>query len=109
MSSPPIGNLRRRITLEAAARASDGGGGVAVTWSAVATVWAEIKGLSGAEVVVAEGLQGKVTHEIVIRKRLDVSPAMRLRYGARIFTIWAVLDRDGPEPFIRIQAEERLQ
>lgn len=109
MSAPSVGNLRRRVTLEAAARAPDGGGGVAVTWSPVATVWAEIKALSGAEAVIAEGLQGKVTHGIVIRKRMDVSPAMRLRYGARIFIIWAVLDRDGSDPFIRIQAEERLQ
>jgi len=109
MTAPPIGALRRRITLEAASRAPDGGGGAAVSWAPVATVWAELKSLSGAEVVVADGLQGKVTHEIIIRKRTDVSPAMRLRLGARIFVIWAVLDRDGPDPFIRIEAEERLQ
>jgi SPP1 family predicted phage head-tail adaptor len=109
MSTPAIGNLRRRVAIESATRTADGGGGVAVAWSSVATVWAEIKALSGAEAVIAEGLQGKVTHEIMIRKRMDVSPAMRLRYGARIFVIWAVLDRDGPDPFIRIQAEERLQ
>lgn len=95
--------------LEAPSRAPDGGGGVAVTWTAVATLWAELRSLSGAEQVVADGLQGRVTHEISIRKRMDISPAMRLRYGQRIFTIWAVLDRDGHEPFIRIQAEERLQ
>ena len=108
MSTPAIGALRRRVTLEAPVRTPDGGGGVTVTWALVATLWAELKSLSGAEIVIAEGLQGKVTHELTIRKRMDVSPAMRLRYGARIFIIWAVLDRDLPDPFIRIQAEERL-
>jgi len=108
MSAPAIGALRRRVTLEVPARVPDGGGGAAIGWTTVATLWAELKSLSGAEVIVAEGLQGKVTHEITIRRRMDVSPAARLRYGARIFVIWAVLDRDGQDPFMRIQAEERL-
>jgi len=108
MSVPAIGALRRRVTLQAPIRISDGGGGVTVAWSNVAVLWAEIRGLSGAGVVIAEGLQGKVSHEITIRKRTDVSPAMRLTYGARVFVIWAVLDGDGPDPFIRIQVEERL-
>lgn len=109
MSIPSLGALRRRVTLEALSRLPDGGGGGALTWTAVATLWAELRSLSGSEQVVADGLQGRVTHEITIRKRMDVSPAMRVRYGSRIFVIWAVLDRDGQAPFIRIQAEERLQ
>jgi len=109
MSTRDIGTLRRRIVLEAPTRSPDSGGGSAVTWGVVATLWADIRALSGTEQVVADSLQGRVSHEITIRKRMDVSPAMRLRYGARIFVIWAVLDRDGTDPFIRVQAEERLQ
>jgi SPP1 family predicted phage head-tail adaptor len=108
MSRPEIGELRRRVTLQAPATAPDGGGGFTVTWNPVTQLWAQMRALSGTEIVVADGLQGRVTHEFVIRKRSDVSPAMRLTMGARIFVIWAVLDRDGPDPFIRVQAEERL-
>ena len=108
MSTPAIDAMRRRITLEAPVRTPDGGGGAAVAWTTVATLWADLRSLSGTEQLIAEGLQGKVTHEIVIRKRMDVSPAMRLRYGQRVFIILAVLDRDGLAPFIRIEAEERL-
>jgi len=109
MSKPAIAALRRRVTLLATARSPDPGGGVAVSWTPVAQVWAQMRSLSGSEAVIADGLQGAVSHEFTIRKRTDVSPAMRLGYGARVFVIRAVLDRDGPEPYVRIQAEERLQ
>ena len=109
MSTPEIGALRRRITLLAATRTSDAGGGVAVAWTPVTNLWAAMRSLNGTQAVVADGLQGKVTHEFIIRKRTDVTPAMRIGYGARVFVIRAVLDRDGPEPYIRIQAEERMQ
>jgi len=109
MSKPEIGALRRRVTLQSPTTAPDGGGGFAVTWHPVAQLWAQMQTLSGTEVVITDSLQGRVTHEFIIRKRMDIGPAMRLAMGARIFVIWAVLDRDGSEPFMRVQAEERNQ
>ena len=107
MTRPGIGALRRRMTLEQQAGVADGGGGVTVTWTPVIDLWAELTGLSGAEQWVAEGLQGKVTHQITIRRRSDVAPVMRFRSGARLFYIEAVLGRDSPDSFLRILAEER--
>jgi len=109
MSNPEVGALRRRITLQAPASAPDGGGGFVVTWAPVAQLWAQMRALSGSETVIGDGMQGRVTHEFTIRKRMDVGPSMRLTMGSRVFVIWAVLDRDGPAPYIRVQAEERLQ
>ncbi len=107
MSRPGIGALRRRLTLEQQSRVADGGGGVMVTWTPVADLWASLSSSSGAEQLLADGLKGKGTHEIVIRKRMDVVPAMRFRMGARLFFVESVLGRDGPEPYLRILAEER--
>ena len=107
MTRPTIGALRRRVTLESQSRAGDGGGGVAIAWTAVTDLWAELKSLTGSAQFVADGLQGKITHEITIRRRMDVLPAMRLRLGSRYFFIQAVLGRDSPEAFLRILAEER--
>ena len=109
MSNPEIGALRRRVTLQAPIRTTDAGGGVVVAWSTVAQLWAEIRSLSGTETVLTDSLQGRLTHEITIRRRTDVAPPMRLAMGTRTFVILAVLDRDGPGAYIRIQAEERLQ
>lgn len=107
MSTPGIGALRRRITLEWPSRAADGGGGAVITWTPLADVWAELRSLSGSEGPVAEGLQGRLTHVLTIRKRSDIKPAMRARLGQRLFLIEAVLDGDGPDPFLRLLAEER--
>ena len=35
-----IGKLRHRVTLQSEGETPDGGGGYALAWSAVATVWA---------------------------------------------------------------------
>ena len=107
MTRPGIAALRRRVTLEQQTRVADGGGGVTVTWAPVADLWASLNSLTGVEHVAGEGLQGKVTHEVIIRKRADVAPAMRFRMGTRLFFVEAVLGRDGPDPYIRILAEER--
>lgn len=92
MSRASIGTLRHRVTLESAARAADGGGGAVETWIPVAELWAMIRPLSGDERVAADGPAGTVSHEIVIRQRTGVVPAMRLRLGTRLFEIRAVMD-----------------
>jgi SPP1 family predicted phage head-tail adaptor len=107
MTRPGIGSLRRRMTLEQQTRSPDGGGGVTVTWTPIIDLWAELISLSGAETFAADGPQGRVTHQITIRKRTDVAPAMRMRMGARLFHIEIVTGRDGPDPYLRILAEER--
>ena len=107
MTKPGIAALRRRVTLEQQSRAADGGGGVTVTWAPVTDLWASVNSLTGVEQVAGEGLQGQITHEIIIRKRMDVVPAMRFRMGARLFYIGSVFGRDGPDPYIRTLAQER--
>jgi SPP1 family predicted phage head-tail adaptor len=107
MSRPGIGALRRRLTLEQQIRTADGGGGVTVTWIGVTDLWAELTAMAGTEQVIADGLQGRVSHRITIRKRADVEAAMRFRMGTRAFYIESVLGRDDPEAFLRCLCEER--
>lgn len=107
MTKPAIAALRRRLTLEQQTRVADGGGGVTVTWTPLTDLWASLTSLAGVEQFVGEGLQGKITHELIIRKRMDVAPAMRFRMGTRLFFVETVLGRDGPDPYLRILAEER--
>jgi SPP1 family predicted phage head-tail adaptor len=107
MKRPPIGRLRHRLTLEAANRTPDGGGGASETWTPVAEVWAEITPTGGAEAVGADALTGRVSHEIVFRYRPDVAPVMRLRSGARIFEITAVVDIDERHRWLRCFCVER--
>ena len=48
------GALRHKLTIEAATRTDDGGGGAEVGWHPVGEAWAEIVPLSGKEELTAE-------------------------------------------------------
>lgn len=102
------GALRHRLVLEAATRVTDGGGGAFVTWLPVAELWASVTPTNGAETVVADQIAGRVSHEIVIRYRDDIIPAMRFRLGARIFEIIAALDVGERRRFSRCLCREEL-
>lgn len=102
-----IGDLRHRMTLEAVARTSDGGGGATEAWDPVATLWASLEPLAGNETFTAERLAGHITHAIQIRYRSGVTPAMRFRLGTRIFEITAVIDPDERRRLLRCLCRER--
>lgn len=92
MSAIAIAALRDRVTLEQPSRTADGGGGATVTWETVAELWAFVRPISGTERLRADQVAGRITHEVWIRHRPGVTPAMRLRSGTRIFEIAAVLE-----------------
>lgn len=92
MSAPPIGRLRDRLSLEMPVRSDDGGGGATVVWVPVADVWGAVRPITGEERLRADAVTGRVTHQVWIRHRADVVPAMRFCSGERILDIVAVLD-----------------
>lgn len=108
MMSPQIGRMRSRVTLQQAARTPDGGGGATVTWTPVADLWAQILPLSGDERVDADGLKGRLTHEIWIRWRADAGPHMRFVFGSRLFDIRSAIDVEETHRFQRCLVEEKL-
>ena len=107
MRRPTIGRLRHRLTLEAASRTPDGGGGASESWATVAEVWSEITPIGGMEVIDADALTGRISHEIVFRYRSGVAPVMRLRSGTRLFEIAAVIDVDERRRWLRCLCVER--
>ena len=87
-----IGSLSERFTLEQPVRTADGGGGASVTWQAVAELWARVRPVTGDERLVHDQLSARLTHEVWIRYRTGVAPAMRFRQGTRTYEIAAVLE-----------------
>ncbi len=102
-----IGDLRHRLSLEAAAREDDGCGGAVETWLEQAQVWAAVRPMGGNEREAADQLAGRVTHEVWLRWREGVRPDMRFRFAARIFEIRAVIDADERRRFLKCLCEER--
>lgn len=107
MSGATFGALRHRVVLERLDTLPDGGGGVAESWVADATLWASITPLTGGEAITAGRLAGRHRYEIRIRYRADVNPAMRFRKGSRIFHILAVEDVGERGIWLKALCEER--
>lgn len=104
---PAIGRLRHRLTLEAASRTPDGGGGAVETWTSVAQVWGRIQPTGATEIAGADGLGGRISHEITLRYRAGVTPAMRLISNGRRFEILAVMDIDERRRWLKCLCVER--
>ena len=107
MTGVPVGALRRRMMLETATRTPDGGGGAALTWAAVASVWAAVLPAAGREAMTAGRISGRVSHVVWLRYRADIGPAMRLRAGSRVLEILAVIDAGDRRTWLRCLCEER--
>ena len=101
-----IGELRHRVTIQEEVATPDGGGGYALGWADVATLWAKVEPLSARERLFAEKLDGVVTHRVVVRFRDDITAAMRVLYEGRLFNIRGVLETGERERFTEILAEE---
>lgn len=102
-----IGDMRHRATLQQQVRTPDGGGGFTETWQDLATVpavYADIVPLSGAEQLRHHQLASTVTHRITIRYRSDVTAAMRLSSGGKIYNITSVTDKGGLGTLLEIMA-----
>ena len=92
------GSLNRRLHLQQLTSASDADGFVSETWTDLDLVWASIEPVQGIEGYEAAQSQERITHQVTIRWRSDVSPKMRFLYSAtaggiqRIFLIHSMLD-----------------
>jgi SPP1 family predicted phage head-tail adaptor len=94
------GRLRNRITIQSLQSGQDEIGQPVTTWADVATVWADIRYLSGVESIKSDAEASIVKVSIRIRRRTDVTAAMRVVFGTTKFQIKAVLPDE--------QARERL-
>ena len=108
IGAPTIGAMRERFTLEQSVRTDDGGGGASVTWETVAELWAAARPISGDERLRHDQLSGRITHEVWIRYRAGVVPAMRFRQDARVYEIVAVLEVER-RARLKCLCEERTQ
>lgn len=88
------GKLNRRATIKALQSGQDEIGQPVTTWSTVATVWADIRHLSGLEQIKGDADASIVKASIRIRRRSDVNAGMRAYEGATAYEIKAVLDDD---------------
>lgn len=102
------GLLRHRVTIQSRGTGQDDYGGQVTTWTDLATVDAEVKPLSGKELVAAQAVQSVVTHQVCMRYRADVTAQTRLLYRGRILNILAAPSVDERDRELQLICSEGL-
>ncbi|MEK6291056.1 MAG: phage head closure protein [Paraburkholderia tropica] len=85
------GTLNRRVRIERRDQTQDDLGQPVDTWVEVATVWCNVKMLTGKETLAADADVASATASIRIRYRTDITSDMRAIVGGVIFNILAPL------------------
>ena len=101
------GKLRHRVTIQSRTVAADTVGHPVETWATLASVSADILPMGGAEPFHSDQFDARVSHDITIRYRTDVTPNMRVVWGSKTLDVEAVMDPDGRRRSLRILALER--
>lgn len=101
-----IGDLNRRLVLEAPIETDDGEGGVTRLYDVVTTLWAQVVPVSARAEVAAGSLGAALRYTIVIRMRSDLTTRHRFLDGARNYRILS-LRESADRRFLEIDAEIR--
>lgn len=108
------GKLDRRITIQQATVTRGAGGGETRSWTTLATVWANVRPMSGREFVAGQRTGGgtttqqlgEVTTTFQIRYRSDVVEKMRISYDSKTYNIRAVLPSEDRKRFLTLACTE---
>jgi SPP1 family predicted phage head-tail adaptor len=86
----------------------DDQGGIIRSWSAFATVWAQVTPLAARRDVEADADGAAQSYRIVLRSHLSLTLQHRFSDGARIYRIVAIRERENRR-FIEIDADVRIR
>ncbi len=101
------GRLKTRLAIQSPVETDDGQGGVARSFTTLATVWAAVTPLaahSGAGGVEAGAAGAIIKYRIVLRGNFSLTLRHRLVDGARSYRITAIRDLDDRR-FVSLDAE----
>lgn len=99
------GQLTTQITIQVPGTAVDELGQPIEGWTAVATVWGDIRHMGGVESIKAGAVTSVVNASIRIRYRTDINAGMRVLAGAVVYEIRAVLPEMGRREYVDLVAE----
>jgi SPP1 family predicted phage head-tail adaptor len=105
-----IGPLRHRVTLEQppATPSQDAHGAEIITYTVLATVWAQVLPATGQERFVSAGDRqlAALTHKVRVRYRTDLSPLMIVRWEGRVLDIESIQDPTGKRGYLELMCRE---
>ena len=102
-----IGTMDQRVSLQAATRTGDGGGGASLTWAEFASVWANIAPGTGTDELGPDRTESVTGYRVRLRRRSDVAAGQRAVTSSLTLVIRNVLD-GGPRAATMILLCETL-
>jgi len=103
-ASTVVGDLRRRVDLQAPTDSIDSYGQAIRTWETYATVWASVVSTPGSEPQSALMQSSVTTYTVTMRYRTDVLPIHRMIYGEVTLNIVGLSTIEGVNKHLRIMA-----
>ena len=100
-----IGKYDKRVTIQTPTETRSFSGEAVMTWGDVATVWAQVDGLSSRDILQAQQANVVATYRVRIRHRSDVSHLNRLVYRGRQMELASVTSR-GDGTYLEMLARE---
>lgn len=103
-----IGDLKHFVRIERKVRGPDDGqgGSLSESWTPVADVWAHMENGSGKEITLADQVSHRVDWKFTMRRRADITGAMRIVYNGRTFAIIGAPIFPKQENWMTLQCEE---
>lgn len=101
-----IGDLNKRITLQAPTKVSDSMGGFVNSYSDMATVYAAIWPVSASDTIQANATVMVISHRIRIRYRSVLKTSWRIKFGNRYFTIVSITCPNEAREWLDIMCKE---
>lgn len=99
------GELDKRITFKRETRTADRVGGVVVSLTNVATVWAHVRPRTGNESENSSRVEAKSSFLFVIRNRSDILESDRITWAGVDYNIRAIMRRGERPLYLEIEAE----
>ena len=99
------GRLNRRCQLQSPSQSVDELGQPIPGWTAVATVWADIRMKSGLESIKAGAPVSVVQASIRVRYRAGITAGMRVVHNLQVYEILAVQPDVGGREYVDLVAE----
>jgi SPP1 family predicted phage head-tail adaptor len=100
-----IGVMRQRVTIQSPQEVRSPSGETTLQWVDVATVFAQVEGLSSRDIMQAQQANVLATHKIRIRYRDGVTHLHRIKWRGRIMELASVTERD-KRTYLEMMARE---
>jgi SPP1 family predicted phage head-tail adaptor len=101
-----IGKMRHRIELQSFSASKDSFGQEIKTYTTYATVWADVRQISGREMLNAQAAQSEITYRIYVRYNASIVITDRIVWDTRTLEINAVINTDGKKLMLELLCKE---